>query len=164
MKKFLLLLGLFGFFVFLAQPSQAQCCPQISACPCPVQQVCAPACPPQVVYQPRIVSQASTVCCPRMTCRTKSYCQPVISYQSKTIYEPRVVYEPKSYCQPMISYQTRTCTEPMMTVEPRTVINQRVVYEPHLACPQPRIIGAAAPLCCPQQTGFWSGVGDFFGF
>ncbi len=157
MKKVLSLLGLLGLMVFLAQPVQAQCCcPQMNPC-CPTGYAC-PVCPPQVVYQPRVVSQARTVCCPKMAYQSKTICEPIVSYQNKTIYEPRLVYEPKTICEPIVSYQNRTVCEPVMTYEPATVCESRMVYEPQLVCPQSPcpIMGAAAPItpmCCSPIIG-----------
>jgi len=139
MKKHFSLLALLGLFALLAQPAFSQCCPTCpqfigAACPCPVQEVCAPVCPPKVVYQPKIVYQNSTCI------------EPIMTYQSKTIIEPVVSYQARTICQPKIVHQYRNVCTP------------RVVLQSKMLCPQP-ILGAAAPICCPQKRGFW---GRFF--
>lgn len=148
MKKYLLLPMLFGLFMLIAQPAFSFCgsCNQLSSpcvtgCAVPIVQ---PA--PQVVYQPKVVSELGTTCCPKL-----SYC-------------------PKTVLEPVITYQSKTVMEPMTTYETKTFSNNRVVYEPHFACPapscltcQPHIMGAAAPigyaqpLCCPQRS-FWDRI------
>jgi hypothetical protein len=148
MKKYLLLPMLLGLFMLIAQPAFSFCSscsqpivapysPCLTGCAVPV----APA--PQLVYQPRVISQVGTTCCPRL-----SYC-------------------PKTVLEPVVTYQPRTVLNPVMTYETRTFTSNSVVYEPQLVCPQtcgcptPYMMGAAAPIgyvqpiCCHHRN-FWN--------